>query len=317
MEQQFSQLQSYIEKHQSFALVCHQKPDGDALGSLLGFSRYLETIGKEVERYCFDTIPEYLTFIPEHELVHAEQNEFFASADVLIILDSSDIRVTGLTQEDIVDRTTLVIDHHVSNTGFGTLSMVHTKASATAEILYTFLQSQQATITKAQATQLLTGIYTDTDGFSNLATTPQALQAASALLSAGGRLREITAHTLRNKSIASLKLWGRALERLRLDPHKGVAVTVIRHTDLAECKAQPEDMEGVANLLNHLADVKMAMVLREQGDGTVKGSLRTTHDAVDVSKIATMLGGGGHAKAAGFTVKGKVVEAEHGWKIVE
>jgi phosphoesterase RecJ-like protein len=104
---------------------------------------------------------------------------------------------------------------------------------------------------------------------------------------------------------------------LRFDTKKGIAITVIKHTDFKECGADPDDTEGVANLLNHLSDVKMAMVLREQGDGTIKGSLRTTRELIDVSQIAKLMGGGGHAKAAGFSVKGTIKESKEGWKIVE
>ena len=161
------------------------------------------------------------------------------------------------------------------------------------------------------------GIYTDTDGFTNLATTPKSLRLCSELLSLGARFRDITAFTMRNKSIASLKLWGRALERLRLDTKNQIATTVIKRNDFEECGAADDDAEGVSSVLNHLSGIKMAMVLREIGDGTIKASLRTTDDSIDVSKIALQNGGGGHKKAAGFTVRGKIIESDEGWKIID
>jgi len=317
MDALFEKLKQTITAADTIAVVCHQRPDADALGALGACVKHLRSLGKEAYGYCLDEIPSTLYFLPYLDDVKHEIDDCFETASLYLVIDSSDLRITGVPASALAGKPVAVIDHHVSNIGYGSLNVVQHRASATAQIVYEYFSFINYSIDKASATCLLAGIYTDTDAFSNLATTPASLSAASELLKLGGNLREITANTMQNKSIASLKLWGRALERLRLDKEKGIAVTVIKQDDVAECQARPEDMEGVANLLNHLADVKMAMVLREQTDGTVKGSLRTTNELIDVSKVATLLGGGGHAKAAGFTVAGRIVETEQGWKIVE
>ena len=139
---------------------------------------------------------------------------------------------------------------------------------------------------------------------------------SSKLLANGANFKDITAYTLRNKSISSLKLWGRALERLRFDDKKGIATTIITQEDFKECNAVGDDAEGVANLLNHLSGVKMAMVLRELDGGQVKGSLRTTSELIDVSEVAKLMGGGGHKKAAGFTVQGRIKQTDTGWEVI-
>jgi bifunctional oligoribonuclease and PAP phosphatase NrnA len=316
MENSFNNLISFLKAHSSFAVVCHLRPDGDAIGSLLALRRYLELIDKKVSAYCFDSVPDYLLFLPEIDKIKKEPDVFWQKADAIIFVDCGDKKIIGSESENIKTSEIAVIDHHLSNKGFGSVNVIDPKSSATSEVLYRFFKSQKFLIDKIIATFLFTGIYTDTDGFSNLGTTPGSLEASGELLAKGAIFKEITASTLRNKSISSLKLWGRALERLKVDRKKGIAVTVIKKEDLKQCQAKPSDMEGVANLLNHLSDVKMSIVLRELPDGTVKGSLRTTNDSVDVSKVAALLGGGGHSKASGFIVKGKIEETENGWKVV-
>jgi len=317
MIDRFKQLKAGFVDHGSFGIVTHIRPDGDALGSALAVKRYFDSREKQAHVYCFDETPTYLAFLADSEKIRHECDLFWNTADAFVIVDCGDILMTGEARERFGGRPLYVIDHHATNSGYGVVNAIDSGASATAEIVYQFFTYAGHAIDHETATDLFTGIYTDTDAFTNLGTTPGALSVSSDLLARGARFREIMACTMHSKSIPALKLWGVALSRLRLDQKKGIAVTVLRNDDLHTCNAKPEDMEGVANLMNHLADVSMSMVLREMGDGTVKGSLRTTNDTVDVSKVAQLLGGGGHAKAAGFTVKGRVVEEEGGWKIVE
>lgn len=317
MSEAFNKLQQFIGENSEFIVACHRRPDGDALGSLLAMGAYLEFIGKKAVMYCFDAIPSYFQYLPGVETIKNSQDEFWSHTRAAIIIDCGDLTMPGIALEAFVGKQIAAVDHHVSNPRYGKVNIVLPETAATAEILLQYFNSVNFVINKDVATCLLTGIYTDTDAFSNLGTTSESLAAASVLLKQGANFKEITANTMQNKTIPSLKIWGRALERLRMDHEKGIAVTVIREADLVECEATLDDTEGIASLLNHLADVKMSMVLREQGDGTVKGSLRTTNELIDVAKVAKLLGGGGHAKAAGFTVKGKIIETDKGWKIIE
>lgn len=313
----FIQLEQAIARHAHIALVCHRRPDGDAISSLLACDAYVRSLGKRSMRYCVDATPRYLEFLLHTEAIQHAVDDFWHSATAVMVLDCGDLSLTALPKESFAGKEMIMIDHHASNNGYGDVRLLLPAVSSTAEILYSFFTHTRFAIDARVATQLLTGIYTDTDAFSNLGTTPESLRVSAELLKRGADFRDITAYTMHNKTITSLKLWGRALERLRVDAQKGIATTVIFESDIAECKAMPEDAEGVANLLNHLSDVKMSMVLREEPGGMVKGSLRTTHDSVDVSKIAKLMGGGGHTKAAGFSVKGRIVEDGGRWKIVE
>jgi len=189
------------------------------------------------------------------------------------------------------------------------------EASSTSEIVYKFLNHFNFEINKNIATCLLTGILTDTGNFTNGATTVSALKIASDLLIRGARFNQITFSTSKNKSLAILKLWGRILSRLE-ENDLGVVFTVITLKDLEESELDREALEGVANFLNNLAGLRIILVLKEEENGFIKGSLRSNDDVLDVSEIAKFLGGGGHKKAAGFTIKGQLVEVDGKWKVV-
>jgi len=193
---------------------------------------------------------------------------------------------------------------------------VETDAASTTDILFRIFNHNRFRINKEIATCLLTGIITDTGSFSNLATTPQSISNASELLINGARAKDIINNALTKQSIGVLKLWGRAFSRLIKNSHTNIAITVVTLKDFKECGVENESAEGIANFLNNLNGAKAILVLKEQSDGTIKGSLRTTQDNIDVSKLARVLGGGGHKKAAGFTIKGKIEETKGGWKIV-
>jgi phosphoesterase RecJ-like protein len=152
----------------------------------------------------------------------------------------------------------------------------------------------------------LTGFITDTDSFTNAATSADAMAASGELLRHGGNLHQITGSTIKNKTIPSLKLWGIALSRLQKNEPLNLTYTYITQQDLKDNQANDGELEGIANLLNNLEDTHIAMVLKETTDKKIKGSLRTTRSDVDVTEIAKKMGGGGHKKAAGFVVEGTI-----------
>lgn len=317
MNEKFSDLKQFLQDGARFAVVCHRRPDSDAIGSLLAIAAYLSSSGRPVACFCLDEIPRSLDFLLSGTKINRNLNQDWETADMVVLVDCGDLNMAGLTPEQLAGKRTAVVDHHITNPQYGDINLVEPNTSATAEILFNYFGFVNFAFDKPAATCLLAGIYGDTDGFSNLGTTPSSFFIAAELLKRGANFKEVTANILGNKTLPALKLWGRALERVKLDKENGVATTVIRQQDMEECRAKADDAEGIANLFNHLADAKISLVLREQADGTVRGSLRTADELIDVSEIAKMKGGGGHKKAAGFTAKGRVVERENGWKIVD
>ncbi len=303
-------------------LVMHQKPDGDTAGAALALAHYLDTIEKPHTCFCIDELSPGLRFLPGAHKVTTDERHWHpetAGFDLVIVLDAGDLKYAGVA--DYIDalehnHKIINIDHHATNAGYGHHQLVITDASSTCEIVHDLLDSIDA-LNKEMATCLMTGLVTDTGCFTNLATTASAIDTAGKLLLKGVNMKQITDRTMQNRNASTLKLWGRALERLHRDPN-GLVTTVIRKSDIEECGADTEAVEGVANFLNSLddeTDAKAIMVLTERGDGIVKGSLRTTHPLMDVSKIATLFGGGGHTKAAGFTIAGQIVEKDGRWLI--
>lgn len=312
-----------IDKAEHVMMVMHQKPDGDTTGSCLAMANYLDVIGKPHTCFCIDELPSTFHFLPGKHKVETDSNHFHpdtAQFDLLIVFDAGDLRYAGVA--DYIDQLShdfkiINIDHHATNQQYGDHNLVIANASSTCEIVHDLIDSVDG-LTKEISTCLMTGLITDTGGFTNLATTATSISTAAKLLLKGVNMKQITNHTMQNRRVNTLKLWGRALERLTTTK-TGLVVTGVTARDMAECGVNKDDLEGVANFLNSLDeenDAKAILFLSEREDGVVKGSLRTTSSLIDVSKLATLFGGGGHKKAAGFTVPGRLEYTGTSWNIV-
>lgn len=300
-------------------LVAHRNPDGDTLGAMLAFGLYLDGIGKPHLRFCVDVPAPSYAFMPGVQTIKTDpQDVFRAVPDVIITFDAGDIRMThvgGLLDQLPHRPAVVVFDHHATNERFGAINAVQTDAVSTTEVVHRYLAAVGATITPDIATNLLAGLCTDTSNFSNPATTTSALRLAGDLMSRGAQFREVFTALYRNKSVSVLKLWGAALERLRLDSGTGLATTAIFLKDFQETGVPSgASSEGLSNFLAAVLNVPTIMVLREADDGLVKGSLRTVEER-DVSEIAKQYGGGGHKKAAGFSTKGTIELSDGRWSV--
>lgn len=311
---------SEIERARHVMLVAHQKPDGDTSGSTLAMAHYLDSIGKPYTAFCVDEIASHLRYLPKaHEVTQDTSHWTAPQFDLVIIFDASDLRYAGIEEyvEALThDFTIINIDHHATNNMYGKVNLVRTDASSTCEVVHDLLDSVRA-LDKNMATCLMTGLITDTGSFSNLATTSSAIQAASKLLLKGVDYKQIQSSTMNSKSVTALRLWGRAFERLKIDPKTKIATTAILQTDLEELGLGDDAVEGISNFLNGLQGVRAVIVLSEREPGQVRGSCRTTDPYTDVSKLAMLLGGGGHKKAAGFSLPGTLTETPHGWAITK
>lgn len=313
----YQKLYSLFQKAQRILLITHRKPDGDAVGSTSSLFSYLTSAGKEVTAFCVSPVPDQYHFLPLADQFSTDSAAFRRSYDLVCVLDSGDLSHAGV--EDLINEMPqkpylINIDHHATNQGYGDLNIIFVNVSSAAEIIHQFYEANRIPIRPEMATGLLTGILTDTSNFINDATNATCIQAASNLLICGARLKDITSALVNNKTIPALHLWGRAFERLRENHELGIASTVITMDDLEEADEDaPDALEGLANFLAATVNIPVIMVLREMPDGYVKGSLRSS--TRDVSKIACLLGGGGHKKASGFTVKGRVVERNGIWQV--
>lgn len=299
-------------------LVSHAKPDGDTLGAMMAFGHALDAAGKEHVRFCVDVPPRQYGFMPGIDRVVSDTAVVrTVRPDAVFVFDAGDLRFAGVDQllSELGPQHIVNIDHHVSNGRFGTLNVVVVDASSTAEVVHRLLVANALPITHGVATCLLTGLCYDTSTFSNPATSAPALAVGAALLRHGGKFSAVLTHLVHNKTVSTLRLWGIALSRLAYNEQYGTASTVITLQDLATTQAEEEATEGLSNFLNAVLDVPTVMVLRELQGGFIRGSLRTTGDR-DVSLVARALGGGGHKKAAGFTMRGQLLEQNGRWQLL-
>ena len=307
-----------IKKSKNILLTAHRKPDSDTIGSVLALNDILKKLKKNIFCYCQDNIPERFNFMVGSDDIITGNKILLkiSNIDLIITLDSGSIDMAGINNLPFKREIPIInIDHHQDSTYFGKINIVKGNTSSTAEIIYDILDKVGLPINKEVATCLLTGIFGDTDSFKNPNTTDRTLIITSRLLAAGARLKQITRFTLQDKSLPTLKLWGKIIARIKRHDDLNMISTVITCEDLKKTGASYDDLEGISNFLNSIPDARASLVLTER-EGEIKGSLRTLKKDVDVSKIAHLFGGGGHKRAAGFTISGRLEKTEKGWEIV-
>lgn len=230
--------------------------------------------------------------------------------DLIVVVDTADTALLGSFYSDNIDLFSSVpilnIDHHISNTRYGQLHLINSTAASATEVLYSWftqVPEWRNAITADMATLLLTGLITDTRSFQNPNTTPRSLEVAAELLEKGARQQEIVQNIYKTKPLTTLKIWGRALNRIQMDPSGGIVWSAVSREDLAEMGAHSKETHGILDeLISTIPDADVHVLFTEVEDGGLKASLRSSA-AIDGSKLAAeAYGGGGHPRAAGFRV---------------
>jgi phosphoesterase RecJ-like protein len=276
-------------------------------------------IGKTAEMVCRDSVPKPFLFLDHIEEI--QHDLLFGDFDLIVVIDCGDLNRTGFPDRlkkyaRSKKKTIINIDHHPKNDlhKLAQFNLVDYQASSTSEIIYNLILQMNLVIDKNIATALLTGLYTDTGGFKHANTTSQTLQIAGDLMRSGGRIKLITQNIALNKTVSAMKLWGMVLHRLHRN-HLGIVSSVVTREDLKKCEATDDDLAGVVNLINSIPGAKAAILFYETTDQKIRASIRTESDRVDVSRLAQIFGGGGHKRAAGFTVDGKLKINGAKWQI--
>lgn len=313
---EFNTLSYIIQKSERVLLFAHSGPDGDTAGSVLALKDYLASIGKHVDIACLDPLPSFLETLTQEKFEHPDRLDL-ENYDAAIGCDSVERGFDSIIEKLGEKTVTVILDHHPDITIKADVVVIDSKCSSTCEIIYEYLTSQEIRITKNIATYLMIGVLSDTGNFQHANTTTRVMEISSDLMKKGASFAKIIEATFANKKMSTLKLWGRAFEKAKINPKNGLITTVLTQKDIDECSATTEDIGQVASILNTVPGTKFALVLSERENGSIKGSLRSEqYKGVDVSEIAHLFGGGGHKLASGFEVKGKIIETEHGWEIV-
>lgn len=304
----YSLVHHTIRNARNIFLTSH-KNCPDAVGSLCALTGFLKSQGKRVYPYLAEPVPYHLRELPWSELI-TTQTPALHEHDLYLVVDAGDLKQTGLEKELLpftdkhAPHPLINIDHHKTNERFGHINIVDTEASSTCEMIYLLLHEGRVFIDNHIARCLLTGIVGDTGNFTNGATNKHAFQIAADLILSGANIFQVIRTVLSvEESVNTLRLFGRIFERLTYNPRYGIAISYVLRSDLCDFGGGGEAVEVIANILNYIRGIKAGIFIKENENGTFKVSLRTTHQGIDVSRLAKMLGGGGHKKAAGFTVK--------------
>jgi phosphoesterase RecJ-like protein len=281
---------------QHVAVVSHERPDGDAVGSLLALSLALRAAGKRVDAILPDGLPSRFRFLPGASTIVRQPT---AGAELLVTVDCSTLERLGPPGglEAVVN-----IDHHPTNTLFAAINLIDPHAAATAEILMDLLPALGLSIDAAIATNLLAGIVTDTIGFRTVGTTPRLLRKAAELMERGAPLAEVYDRALNQHNLPALRYWGLGLGRL--EERRGVVWSSLRLDDRRTAAYRGNDDADLINLLGTIEEARVAMVFVEQSGGRTKVSWRS-RAGINVAHIAEGFGGGGHDLAAGAMLGGE------------
>lgn len=292
-----------VHAAQRLLVVSHVRPDGDAVGSLLGLGLSLQAAGKEVQMVLEDGIPKNLRHLPGSEQVKPQPQGAF---DLIIVVDCSDVRRVGkaLNGFAVPDWN---IDHHLTNLNFARLNWVESNLAATSAILAENLPKLALPLTQEVAACLLTGLIADTLGFRTTNVTPRILRLAAELMEKGGNLPDLYSRALNRRSFVAVRYWGAGLSALQREGR--MAWTALTQSDRRAIGYPGRDDADLINVLATLDDVDMVMVFVEQTDGSVKVSWRA-QPGHDVSQIALQFGGGGHYAAAGAEILGSLEEVQ-------
>lgn len=288
------------------ALACHVNPDGDALGSMIALHLILRDRGVRTTASYSDPfmVPVRYRILPGLDTL-TPPSEYPAKPSVMATFDCGSADRLGSLRPAAEAATALLnVDHHVSNTNFGTHNLVRTDAAASAQVVYELACSAGWTISRDVAFCLYVGLSTDTGRFQYSNTTPAVFEMAADLVSHGLPVDEISRVLFEEDSFAYIGLLGEVLARAELDPEHGLVSAMVLQDDLARHGVGIEDTDSLIDSVRRAAEADVACVVKEQSGGaTSKVSLRSL-GRVDVCALASRAGGGGHRLAAGFTFAG-------------
>ncbi len=286
-----------ISRADRILIISHIRPDGDAVGSLIGLGLILEELGKDVNLVLEDGVPKVFHHLTGFDHVIREVSGVY---DLIIVVDSSDIDRIGSVLDEYGEPD-VNIDHHPTNTQFAKLNLVRDDAVATAEIIFDLARTLSLPITLPAAEALLTGLLTDSLGFRTSNSSPRTLRIAAELQEMGANLQYLYQKAMLEKSIEAVRYWGLGLSRIQKEDR--LVWTSLSLEDRKTADYPGRDDADLINVLSRIRDTDICLVFVEQTDGTVKISWRS-QPGFDVSAIAAQFGGGGHKPAAGAEIQG-------------
>jgi phosphoesterase RecJ-like protein len=287
-----------LDRAKNVVIASHVRPDGDAIGSLLGLGLALRDAGKSVQMVLVDGVSSSFRHLEGSELILKEPT---GEHDTFVTVDCADFKRVGKVFENF-GPPDINIDHHKTNERFGKLNLIEAEEVATAAILTQHLPEWGYEITKPIAAALLTGIITDTLGFRTSNTNPSALRTCAELMETGVDMPDLYMKSLIRKSYPAARYWGAGLSSL--EQKNGIVWATLTLEDRERSGYGANDDADLINLISAIDGNKVGMIFVEQDNKYVKISWRALEPGIDVSPVAKHFKGGGHAAAAGADVPG-------------
>jgi phosphoesterase RecJ-like protein len=286
-----------LEQTGHVVVTTHERPDGDAIGSMLGLVLCLRQKGQRATPVLAEGLPSRFRFLPGSELVI---EDLPGDSQALVAVDTADAERLGLPLPSggVVD---INIDHHPTNTRFGRINLIDEQAAACTEVLLDLAPDLGLTLDEGSATNLLTGLVTDTLGFRTASVRPGTFLRAARLMELGADLSSLYARALVHRSFAAVRYWGQGLSRL--ERQDGLVWASLSLRDRQQAGYPGPDDADLIDVLTTIREADIALIFVEQSDGKVKVSWRARR-GFDVATLAGQFGGGGHTLASGAVVSG-------------
>ena len=287
-------------KNKSILITGHINPDGDALGSALAFALLLkkEKISVDVAFDIKSALPSNLNHLP-FELISDNTKEMY---DVVYVFDCGNSSRLGNIEKIVLNsKHIVVVDHHINPT-FGDLQIIDSKAASTTQVLFREIKKLNLDIDSTVATCLMTGLITDTGRFQYSNTNSKVFQMAAELMNYGANLTLISENIYGTLELNAMKLQSEIISRIEVFEVEKLVVSYVLQTDYRKFKIQEQETDFLIDTIRLVKCSEVALLLKEQNDGTFKGSLRS-RNSIDVQKIASSFDGGGHKAASGFSTK--------------
>lgn len=299
----WERLTEFLQGQREVTLVVHEKPDGDCLGSALALAFVLDKVGLRPTLFLPEKVPKLYGFLPGQNYLEIQTEGTLPKGQPLISVDCAGL---GRIPFEIPASIPIFnIDHHISNTYFGEVNIVDTVAAATGEILYLLFNEGKIEIDQDIATCLYVALATDTGSFRFSNTTPATLRIASELLSLGSRVDEIRENLYEKRPLSELLTVKKALENIFISSDGRVISSTLSHKEMLDNNLLKADTDGIIGMMRSVEGVEVALLFKEVEPEEVRISFRSK-SLLDVNVLAQSFGGGGHARAAGCTMKGRI-----------
>ena len=296
-----------IQKAEKIVILTHESPDGDAVGSSLA----MKLIVEKLEKTADVIIPEYsrlFNFLPSAEAIMTDSE--IKNYDLAISVDCATLKRMAKKEYFENAKSTIVIDHHGSNTMYGDLNYVNPASPACCEVIAGMLKYYEIDITKDIGTCLMTGIITDTGGFRHVGITPETFEFTADLIRLGVDVPDIYKRTLNTKTRANFELSKKVMDRMEILEDGKVTFTYMNKKDEEEVGAEPGDHEGLVEIGRDIEGIEVSIFIRQkENEEAYKISMRSGNK-VNVSDICFLFGGGGHPRAAGALIQGNVEQVK-------